>query len=267
MIHLTREVRFSVDRDWAGRIDASKPVHNSWAGWPSAVGLIPYLRVRLTVCGQPHPLTGYLCNIKLLDDLLRQHAIPYAAQELERRGWRLSAEQLLLALWPVVTERVLPPAELERLALCATPFLSFAIDREESDMVQLTQQFEFSAAHRLHCPELSEDENRATFGKCNNPNGHGHNYVVEVTVAGQVDERGAVLALPRFERIVQERVIELLDHKHLNQDTEAFRRLNPSVENIARVVWQMLAPHVAPARLHCVRVYETPKTWAEVRGP
>lgn len=134
-------------------------------------------------------------------------------------------------------------------------------------MVTLTQQFEFSAAHRLHCPELSEAENRATFGKCNNPNGHGHNYIMEVTVSGRPDSRTQVLIpLPRLETLVRELVVDILDHTHLNQDTAQFRTVNPSVENIARVIWGMLDGRLSPATLANVRVYETPKTWADYAG-
>ncbi len=268
MIRLTREVRFSVDRDWAGHVELSRPVTNSWGGWPSAVGLVPYLRLRATVVGEPDPQTGYLVNIAVIAALLRQHAIPYAATALRQRGWRLSAENLLRDVWRSVVRETPHGAVLVGLELVATPCLRYAVTREDPDMVLLTQQFEFSAAHRLHCPQLSDEENRRTFGKCNNPNGHGHNYLLEVTVAGLPDPRhGAVLPLPQFEQIVKERVVDVLDHKHLNDDTEQFRAVNPSVENIARVIWGLLAPHVAPARLHCVRVYETPKTWAEYAGP
>ena len=134
-------------------------------------------------------------------------------------------------------------------------------------MILLTQQFEFSASHRLHCPELSDEQNRQTFGKCNNPHGHGHNYLLEVTVAGTPDPRtGAVLPLPAFEQLVKERVIDRLDHKHLNTDTQEFREVNPSVENIARIIWNLLQDRVAPARLHRVRVWETAKTSAEYAG-
>ncbi len=268
MVRLTREVRFSVDRDWAGHIEFSRPVTNSWAGWPSAVGLVPYLRLRVTVSGRPDPRTGYLCNISVLDRLLREHAIPHAAGELRRRGWHLSAEQLLAAVWPAIGPRVPPGATLESLELLATPFLRYEIRREDPAMVLMTQQFEFSAAHRLHCDELSAEENRRIFGKCNNPSGHGHNYVLEVTVAGRPDgQTGAVLPLPRFEQLVRERVVDVLDHTHLNVDTPQFREMNPSVENIARVIWGMLDGAIpAPARLHAVRVYETPKTWAEYAG-
>ena len=134
-------------------------------------------------------------------------------------------------------------------------------------MVYLTQQFELSAAHRLHCPSLSDEQNRATFGKCNNPSGHGHNYLLEVTLAGRPDERtGALLPLPRFEEIVKSQVIDVLDHKHLNADTAQFRDVNPSVENIARVIWGMLVGKLGQAALHRIRVWETPKTWAEYDG-
>ncbi len=266
MIHLTREVRFSVDRDWAGHIEFSRPITNSWGGWPSAVGVVPYLRLRATLAGRPDPVTGYLCNIKLIDELLRAHAIPATADALRAEGWRISAERLLRRIWEAAQPQAPAGAAWESLELLTTPFLRYAIESEAPDMTLLTQQFEFSAAHRLHCPTMSDAENRATFGKCNNPRGHGHNYLLEVTVRGRLDERGTVLPLPEFERVVQSRVIDALDHKHLNEDTTLFRDTNPSVENIARVIWGMLAPHTKPAALHAIRVWETPKTWAEYRG-
>ena len=130
--------------------------------------------------------------------------------------------------------------------------------------VELTQCFEFSASHRLHVPSLSADENRKVFGKCNNPGGHGHNYQVEVTVAGPLSaETGSVLPLPDFESIVKREVIDRFDHKHLNTDTPDFREVNPSVENISRRVWELLEDKVSPARLARVRVWETAKTYAE----
>ena len=106
------------------------------------------------------------------------------------------------------------------------------------------------------------------FGKCANPNGHGHNYVLEVTIRGTPDERSGTLTdLPRFERIVKERVIDRFDHKYLNLDCAEFRSLNPSVENIARIIWQRLEGALEPSTLASVRVWETPKTCAECTGP
>jgi len=267
MICLTREVRFSVDRDWAGHVEFSRPITNSWGGWPSAVGIVPYLRLSASVAGRPDPRTGFVCNISVLDELLRRHAIPLTAAVLRTHGWRMSAERLLRDLWMKLVPHVPRQAPLVRLELGVTPFLSFTIESKEPAVIFLTQQFEFSAAHRLHCAGLGEDENREIFGKCNNPRGHGHNYVLAVTICGEPDERtGALLPLPAFEQLVQEVVIERLDHKHLNEDTVEFRDLNPTIENISHVIWSMLAPRVAPARLHTVRVWETPKTSAEYRG-
>jgi 6-pyruvoyltetrahydropterin/6-carboxytetrahydropterin synthase len=267
MIRLSREVRFSVDRDWAGHVEFTRPVTNSWGGWPSAVGIVPYLRLRAVVAGTPDPLTGYLCNIAVLDELLRRHAIPFAADALREHGWRMSAEHLLEHIWQRIAPETPAGASVIALELSVTPCLRYTIEREKPGMVLLTQQFEFSAAHRLHCPQLSDDENRRTFGKCNNPRGHGHNYLLEVTVAGMPDAKsGAVLPLPQFERIVQQQVVDRLDHKHLNEDTAEFRHINPSVENIAQVIWGLLAEQVGPARLYRIRVWETAKTWAEYTG-
>jgi 6-pyruvoyltetrahydropterin/6-carboxytetrahydropterin synthase len=264
MICLTREVRFSVDRDWSGHVDPQRPATNAWAGWPSAVGVVPYLVLRVTVSGEPDPVTGYLCNIKSLDQLIREHAIGPTADLLAEQGWRMPAEQVVRTIWKAIHAHVPAPAVLERLELSVTPFLAYAIDSRNPAMVELTQQFEFSAAHRLHCTALSAEENRATFGKCNNPNGHGHNYVVEITVAGEPDEQsGVVCKLPTFEETVSRHVIDVLDHKHLNIDTDYFSDLNPSVENIARVIWDLLVDRIESARLSNVRVYETPKTWAD----
>lgn len=267
MIRLTREVRFSVDRDWAGRVDPARPLTNSWGGWPSAVGLVPYLRTRVTIAGEPDPVTGYLSNIKTLDALVRKRVIPFVADELHEHGWRAAPERLVRRIWDELAADAPAGATLERLELLATATLRYAVAKERPDMIELTQQFEFSAAHRLHCDAMTAAENRDYFGKCNNPSGHGHNYLIEVTVRGAPDQRvGAVLPLPRFEQIVGERVIDRLDHKHLNVDTAEFAEINPTVENIAQVVWRMLADHVAPATLANVRVYETPKTWADYQG-
>lgn len=275
MIRLTREVRFSVDRDWAGHVEFSRPITNSWGGWPSAVGIVPYLRLRATVAGAADPRTGYLVNIRILDDLLRRHAIPYTARQLREHGWRMPAERLLADVWRHVRPLMPAHAPLVALQLLVTPTASYRIAwkpdadyaaaalEKEDLMLLLTQQFEFSAAHRLHSDALSPAENLATFGKCNNPNGHGHNYVLEVTLACGDSAGGIIFPLPRFEQIVRDNVIDRLDHKHLNLDTPEFRDLNPSVENIAKVIWSLLAGRFAPANLHRVRVYETGKTWAD----
>lgn len=135
-------------------------------------------------------------------------------------------------------------------------------------MVMVTQAFEFSAAHRLFSKHLSDEENLKVFGKCANPNGHGHNYVLEVTVAGKPDQKNeSFIELEHLEQIVKQHVIDALDHKNLNVDCEEFADLNPTVENIARVIWEKLNPVLTTVSLRTVRLYETPKTCAEYGGP
>jgi 6-pyruvoyltetrahydropterin/6-carboxytetrahydropterin synthase len=273
-VRLMREVRFSIDRDWvrAARgesgFEKALPVTNSWGGWPSAVGVAPFLVLRIIVSGTPDPVTGYLVNIQELDRLLRRHAIPVAAQRLSTSGVGLAGESLLAAIFERVRTRVPDRCRLETLSLLVTPYLSYAINERDSTMVELTQCFEFSASHRLHVPDLSDEENLGTFGKCNNPNGHGHNYQLEVTVAGSPNAKtGMLMPVAELEQIVKRHVIDRLDHKHLNDDCAEFAKLNPSVENITKVIWSLLGSHVAPARLERVRVHETPKTYAEYAGP
>jgi 6-pyruvoyltetrahydropterin/6-carboxytetrahydropterin synthase len=159
--------------------------------------------------------------------------------------------------------------QLETLELASTPQLRFSIryaNSEASPLVALIQQFEFCAAHRLHCDDLSDEENMALFGKCSNPSGHGHNYMLDVTVEGRPDPRtGNVLPTSVLERTVRQVVIERFDHKNLNVDVPEFRELNPSVENIAQVIFNLLEDEFAPNQLAAVRVYETPRSSAEVR--
>ncbi len=312
-MRLMREIRFSIDRDWARAahgvdgFEGALPVTNSWGGWPSAVGVAPYLVLRVVVSGRPDPLTGYLVNIQELDHLLRRHAIPLAARRLSDEGVGLTGEILVRAVRDAVcrqlgnaekskSQKVKTPegqdtespksqdtataftfsrdpkgsagqVSLESLALWTTPRLSYAIAAGEDSMVELTQCFEFSASHRLHVPSLSDEENRRIFGKCNNPNGHGHNYQIEVTVSGEMtDGTGRVLALPAFEETVRREVIDRFDHKHLNEDTVEFAEINPSVENIAAGIWDILHDKLSPAKLRRVKVWETAKTYAEYSG-
>ncbi len=272
-VRLMREVRFSVDRDWAVAahgdegFEKALPVTNSWGGWPSAVGIAPYLVLRVVVSGRPDPVTGYLVSIQELDKLLRNHAIPLAARRLRAAGVGLSGESLVRGIWDSFGGAAPDRCSMKSLQLSTTPHLSYAIEAGDESMTSLTQCFEFSASHRLHVAALSDEQNRRQFGKCNNPTGHGHNYRVEVTLRGAVsDSTGVLMPLPEFEAVVKREVIDRLDHKHLNADVSAFREMNPSVENIARVVWSYLDGVLPSTMLHSVRVWETAKTYAEYEG-
>ncbi len=132
--------------------------------------------------------------------------------------------------------------------------------------VTVTRRVHFSAAHRLHDPNLSEEENRATFGLCNNPNYHGHNYELDVSVEGPVDPAtGYVVDLGQVKRIVEDRVLSRLDHKNLNLDVPEFETLNPTTENIVVVIWRML-DGAFPEKLKKLILWETPRNYVEYSG-
>jgi 6-pyruvoyltetrahydropterin/6-carboxytetrahydropterin synthase len=134
-------------------------------------------------------------------------------------------------------------------------------------MVYLTRRAEFSASHFYHNPKLSPAENQRIFGKCNNPHGHGHNYTLEVTVGGEVDERsGFVMDLKQLKDIMNREVIDALDHRHLNQEIPDFRDKIPTTENLAIAIWNRLKGKLNGARLHRVRVYETDDLFVDVYG-
>jgi 6-pyruvoyltetrahydropterin/6-carboxytetrahydropterin synthase len=128
------------------------------------------------------------------------------------------------------------------------------------------RRYALSASHRLHSDALSADENRAAFGKCNNPHGHGHNYVIEVLVGGAVDpETGMVLNLAELDEVVRMRVTDRFDHTNLNLDP-LFQNRVPTTENLCRAVFELLDARVEPARLVQVRVEETENNFFEYSG-
>lgn len=131
----------------------------------------------------------------------------------------------------------------------------------------LSRRASFSASHRLHSENLSADENKRVFGKCNHPHGHGHNYEVEVILRGKISERdGLVFNLTALKEIIEREVIARVDHKHLNLDVAEFKGLNPTAENIAVVIWRWLEPHLVKGLLYEVRLRETENNLAIYRG-
>ena len=134
-------------------------------------------------------------------------------------------------------------------------------------MVYLTRRAEFSAAHFYHNPELTAEENRRIFGRCNNPDGHGHNYTLEVTVKGKVDPlSGFVVDLKQLKEIMNHEVVDAMDHRHLNKEVQEFATLIPTTENLAITIWNRLQTKLQIARLHRVRVYEMPDLYADFYG-
>ncbi len=134
-------------------------------------------------------------------------------------------------------------------------------------MVYVTRREVFSAAHRLHNPELTDQENEDIFDKCNNYHGHGHNYILEVVVAGEINPKtGYLIDLKKLKKILHEHVISKVDHKHLNFDVPFMEGVNPTAENIAVGIWNQLVDNIDEGRLFSVKLFETENNYIEYRG-
>ena len=134
-------------------------------------------------------------------------------------------------------------------------------------MIYITRRLEFCASHRLFNPDFSDEKNELTFGLCNNPNGHGHNYVLEVTVKGEVDpETGMVLDLKALKKLINEEIINKVDHKNLNVDVDFLKGVIPTAENIAIHIWNILESKIESGELHEVKLFESERNFVVYHG-
>lgn len=133
--------------------------------------------------------------------------------------------------------------------------------------VKVSRKAHFNAAHRLYCPDWDDEKNKAVFGKCSNPNFHGHNYELIVGVTGEIDPKtGFVMDMKVLKELIAEKVEEALDHKNLNLEVPEFKELNPTAENIAVVIWKKLRPHIHKENELEVTLYETPRNFVTFSG-
>lgn len=134
-------------------------------------------------------------------------------------------------------------------------------------MIYVTRRADFSASHRLYNPAWTDERNREVFGKCNNPNGHGHNYILEVTVRGEPDpDTGYLVDLKELKEVIRREVLDEVDHKNLNSDVEFLAGVIPTAENIAIAVWRRLEHAIPRGILHSVLLRETERNIFEYRG-
>jgi len=133
--------------------------------------------------------------------------------------------------------------------------------------VTVTRRLRFNAAHRVFNPSFSDEKNQATFGKCNNPNWHGHNYTLDVSVEGPIDEQtGYVMDLSKLKALVTSKIVNVVDHKNFNLDVPFMREKIPTSENIIVAFWEILQPAIAPARLVRLVLWETENNYVEYSG-
>lgn len=262
MARLERTVRFAIN-------DPPAPdpfVCNGMGGGPVMHGLGRSYEISVACRGEPDAPSGYIVDIKDIDRAVRGIAVNIISRACLTRAPADPIEMLPELARALSAE--LP--RLERLRWRLSPTYCLEFNMNDPAAAIMRQRFDFAAAHRLHIPALTEAENRALFGKCNNPRGHGHNYVVEPAVAielgGAAQPHGFTLA--DLERVTMQTIIERFDHKHLNEDTAEFAHdtgVIPTVENIARVCYEILLPAVheasrGSAALREITIWETERT-------
>lgn len=260
MVRLTRTVRFSINPD--GRTEGS----NGFGGSPTMNGLGRYYELDVTCVGRPDPSTGYLIDIRQIDRVVRASVIPLIAEACS-----LAPHTHPALLMPSIAA-ALADSSIRNIVASVrwrlSPYHAVEMDTSRTNRAVLRLKFDFAAAHRLHVPSLSDEANRITFGRCNNPNGHGHNYQLEVAVGFDLSEQTAAPSAVQIEHLVDDVLLKPFDHKHLNLDTPEFASeggVNPSVENIARVFFDRLRSPLADAldgaELVSITVWETDRTW------
>ncbi len=261
MIRLHRTVRFAVGKGG----DPESP--NGFAGRPAFQGLDRHYELFITCRGEIDPVASYLIDIKEIDRAAHASVIP-AIRHAALTDDQTPPCRVLRSAFPALNRALAGRVESVRWNL--SPYYSMEIHVNHPTTALLRQRFDFAASHRLHVPSLSDEENRALFGKCNNKNGHGHNYQFEACVRVEIDRDGRhAFTLRSLEDVAQRTLIERFDHKHLNEDTPEFAHpggVMPSVENIAQVFYRLLSGAIAAqtqgASLATITVWETDRTSA-----
>jgi 6-pyruvoyltetrahydropterin/6-carboxytetrahydropterin synthase len=262
---LGRQVRFSINPFLPGDSEGS----NSFASRPGGEGLSIFLELCVEVVGEVEAATGFVVNVAEIDKSVRKFAVPIFAERIRedfRRGRHVGLSgiaELLRSAWGQLADKF-GAAKVSRLSLKLNPFRRMAMDSKDLEMIYFSEKFEFAAMHKLWNDDFSEERNIEVFGKCANPAGHGHNYVVEVTVKRPAG--GNDFCIGDFEKTVDNELIGVLDHKNLNVDIAEFSETNPTVENIAAFAWNRLAGKFAEATVHCVTVWETDRTYCSYYG-
>ena len=251
---------------------------NNHAGLPSPRGLCAWFEIDVELTALPDPETGYIIGINVIDQAIRTVAYPLlqnaffgetapGVAELVRQIYE-GIEQVLGISPSTLRLRLSPRHEIAWRVLQKPDEKKNTMHHSSSTLL-IREQFEFAASHRLHCPEQSDEWNRDTFGKCNNPKGHGHNYRVEVVARTTMNADGMPsLGFIGLEEIVKQQLISRFDHRHLNDECSEFADLNPSVENITRVCRDLIMQPLSEAggELDSITVWETEKTSCTCTG-
>ncbi len=262
MHKLTREIRFSLSP--FASATASK---NTYCASPDCGGMGLFFSLWVEITGDVDKKSGFIVNLSDIDEVCGKSMVPVfeaAVNDTLGKGSHFTGEMIVKALKQCAEQASgeLKPAKISSIALKINPYRTLKIFTENKDVIYYSEKFEFAATHKLWNAELSDEENFALFGKCANPSGHGHNYIVEITVAA--GERSG-FKYGNFQRIVNDNLIETLDHTNLNEDVPRFADQNPTVENITAYAWDKLKDKFEGAELEEVKIWENDRAYCSLR--
>ena len=266
MVYLTRKIEFSASHLYHNPAFSAEENRRVFGKCNNPHGHGHNYVLEVTVAGEPDPATGMVLDLKELKEIMQREVMDrmdhrflnYEVPELA--GQIPTCENIAAVIWRLLEPKI-TRGHLHRVRLCETPdlFVDCYGDeqrrprkcRRRAMKLHLTRRYRFSASHRLHSAQLGEEENRRIYGKCNNPYGHGHNYVVEVTVSGPVDPATGMIAnLGDLDAFVESEVIEPFDHNYLNEEVAAFREHVPTTENLCIEIFDRLSAFPSAAGAH-----------------
>lgn len=271
MHKLARQIRFAIEPF----LSSTDYGANSYCAKPTSNSLSFFFALWVELAGKTHKDSGFVINVSEIDKIIRAKAIKifdkFIKKYLARRftaGFTFEQiGRILSEIWQK-TERDFLPAKINSLFAELMPARKLGIKNKGDNMLYFSEKFEFSASHTLWNNKFSEKENEKIFGKCANKKGHGHNYIIEVTIKKSAKQsRDSIRAVRNqinvgaFERIVEKHFIRLVDHKNLNADVIYFKKVNPTVENISEFAFRILEKKFKTA-LDRVTVWENDRTFS-----
>ena len=258
---LSRQIRFSLDPF----SDRQRQGFNSYASKPCGGQWGIFFSLWVDLASELDRDTGFVVNVSRIDQVVRREVVPlfskmvYGTFQDRQTPTLVSLVEVLKRSWAVIGDSFQPKV-VTQLSLDLNPFRRITIQSGEAKMFIYSEKFEFAAMHRLWNDKFDEAKNFEVFGKCANPAGHGHNYILEVSV-GKTTESQNNEWHSEFGRDVKEQFLDMVDHKNLNVDVAGFESLNPTVENLSFLAWQKLEKKLKNAKLYKVVVWENDRTY------
>lgn len=250
MLRLIRAVHLRIDPEQGGRLCYGLANHFE-LGRRS-------LSLWVTLSGTVDRESGFIVNVCEIDDAFEA--------ALGQEAYVAKDAYDILRISREILERQFSAHELFELKLEVNDELFLLERQDRKEMIQITKIYEICCAHRLHNEDWDDAKNKQVFGKCNNSDGHGHNYQIEITLGQKKLPDSGQFDLEMIDRVVDEKIMIPFDHRNLNTEAPQFATLNPTVENMTHIFWDILKGQFGPAQLIKVGIWETPKTYAEYDG-